>query len=749
MPEPSALERAAASQTGRDNQLRWVLNVLARQWKMVAGFTLAGALVSVLGGMFWQRTPKPAYTAQTHLTVQPSRWEQGILKNPAARPIIQSTPEALTELIPIHALAEDIARAMVEDDLSRGGPMGAVATDDEYAAKAADIQNRLTLEPLPRAGRIKIAANAATAEQARELTEFAARRFIELNRRILFEEEKQTHDFVQEQLEVLRKRIDQAESKLRQLHREMGFKTREQVTEEIQKTRQQITDTQTSLEEAEARMAEIEQELQRKNEQLPKALGQINDAVITQLLRELDELVLERTMMGVVYEDAYPPLQDLEARIQEKRDAIRAAIQQIDAGIEAGTEVWQERQGLRRQYTELQLQQASLSIRLGSLKKLLEEKEETLPALNQKSKEYEILEREATQLRREYARLIDIEFDVRTAINRGSGQVERMAGIQVSSTGEQARPYRALMHFPIGALVGFLLSFALAVVLEMNNTAIRSIDDVVTYLNLEVIGTIPMMRFGKGRKRLRSGNYVAISDEGQVDACIVTQHDPKSPISEAYKALRTNFQIATMQQHPKTVMVTSTVPGEGKTTTAVNMAVALADSGKRVLIIDTDLRRPHVHHVMKMDRGPGLADVLREGSDYRAVVRQTRIQNLSIITSGRVPPNPSELIGSQRMLDLMKKLGDEFDLVICDAPSILVVTDPVLLSRDVDTVVLVVAADNARRETIMRGKQLLETAQANVAGVVLNGLEATRRHYYYYYYYYEDSSARRRRWIHI
>jgi capsular exopolysaccharide synthesis family protein len=180
------------------------------------------------------------------------------------------------------------------------------------------------------------------------------------------------------------------------------------------------------------------------------------------------------------------------------------------------------------------------------------------------------------------------------------------------------------------------------------------------------------------------------------------------------------------------------------------MAVTFADSGLRVLIIDTDLRRPHVHHVLKMRRGPGLADILREGRDYRTIVRETSVRNLSLISSGRVPPNPSELIGSQRMQDLMEELGREFDMVICDAPSVLVVTDPVLLATDVDAVVLVVAVDNARRETIYRARQLLDTAQANIAGVVLNGLEATRRHYYYYYYYYEDSaSRRRRRWIHL
>jgi len=287
--------------------------------------------------------------------------------------------------------------------------------------------------------------------------------------------------------------------------------------------------------------------------------------------------------------------------------------------------------------------------------------------------------------------------------------------------------------------------------LEMMNTAVRSIEDVPHYIGLEVIGTIPRMRFGKSKPRhRRKGAYVAVADQEQIDACIVTQHDPKSPISEAYRTLRTNFQFATMRQKPHTVMITSATPGEGKTTTAVNLAVTMADRGIRVLLIDTDLRRPNVHRVLKMERGAGLADVLRDQAALDTVVRPTRIENLSMVSSGRVPPNPSELIASERMGRLMKGLGEEFDFVVCDAPSVLVVTDPILLATHTDATVLVVAVNWARRETILRAKKHLETANANVAGVVLNGLEATRRHYYYYYYYYDDAPGRRRRrWYHF
>lgn len=332
-------------------------------------------------------------------------------------------------------------------------------------------------------------------------------------------------------------------------------------------------------------------------------------------------------------------------------------------------------------------------------------------------------------------------LEAQIAAQRGANQIERIGSIQVASASQPNQDFRSWFNFVIGAVIGLGVGIAFAMFMEWADSSIRRPEDVTDYIGLDLIGTIPKMQFGSGfraRSQKRRGSYVVQVDEDEVDASIVTKHDPKSPIAEAYRSLRTKFQFATIKQKPRTVMVTSSVPAEGKTTTAVNMAVTMADSGMRVLILDTDLRRPNVHRVLKMERGTGLADVLREGLDVRSVIRPTRVENLWMISSGRVPPNPSELIGSERMRRVVAQLGNSFDIVLCDAPSILVVTDPVLLSSQVDTTLMVVAAEKSTRETILRAKDLLSTAESPVAGVVLNGLATSRRNYYYYYYYYDD-----------
>jgi len=744
--ETAGLEQAAG-QAPRENQFRYILNVGLRRWRLIAMFTIVASVGYGIFGLFQFKT-EPHYVGTAQLRVEQSPWEKDLLKDVGGEPLFLNTPLALVERSSRHGLAEDLTRALIQQDIAEGLPHGAIITEEEFLAKVAEIESRVRVEPNSEAGMIQITPMAPDQQEAKRIAEFAARVFIDRNRQFLLDEEEETHDFVLQKLESVRKELDEADSRLWEFRKEMGFRTKDEVSNEIQNLTKEVINAETTQEEIRAKLGGIEEQMASKNEQLPMSIGQISDDIVTGLLAELNDLHRERIQLSVVWQPNQGPLRDLQARIEEKEQAILQAMQEVDAGVTSGINVFEDRKHLRDQYLTLQLQLTSLDIQSSTDRRLINELELLIPSLSEMDKDYQNMLREADQLRRQFDALLEKRLQIATGLNREQGYVERqsVATASAAPVEQQVRPW---MNFVIGAFVGLVIGFGLAVMAEMNDTSIRSIEDVTDYIGLDVIGTIPQMRFGKPKSQ-RRGDFVAMTDEGQVDSCIVTQHDPKSPISEAYRTLRTTFQLATLHQKPKTVMVTSSVPAEGKTTTAVNMAVTFADSGLRVLVIDTDLRRPHVHHVLRMERGPGLADVLREGYDVHTVIRPTRIENLWIISSGRVPPNPSELIGSERMRKLLEQLGSEFDLVICDAPSMLVVTDPVLLATEVDTVVHVVSADHARRETVIRGKKLLETARANIAGVVLNNLKATRRHYYYYYYYYDESASEKpKRWYYF
>lgn len=740
-------------QQAQDNQFRFIVNVLIRRWRMIALFTVVTMLLTGFLGMYRTQEARATYKARAEVLVKQSAWEKDILKGLGGGSLVPLTPKALISRTSKENLAEAIVRGIIQRDVIEGGPWSELTTEDEIGLKKLDVASRITLEPDMESGLIRIeAVNCLTQQEAIDIAEYAARVFVLTNRAFKLEDERETHEMVLARLQELQDDLYKSETAEWNFKQDMGFRTFRDVGEEMAANYDELDKLEATRLKTNARLAEIDAELVVNSAQLPEALGNVTDTVVTRLLSELDDLLAQRLEMGVIYQSDFEGIKVLQEDIVEKREQILEAVRMLDEGIGGGgSNIWQKRQSLYREQIELRLQLTSNEIRSAALQKVLLDTIPRIPEIANKNLEYERLAQETEHVRNQFNKLREREFDIRTRLSHSSGQVERHSAVIALPSGPAGRVIRTWLNFVIGAGLGFLISFCLAMMWEMMDTSIRSIEDVTDYVGLEVIGTIPRMRFGapKGGRKKR-GTYVTTVDEDQIDACIVTQHDPKSPISEAYRTLRTNFQFATLQMKPKTVMVTSAVPGEGKTTTAVNMAVTIADRGMRVLLVDTDLRRPNVHRVLKMERGPGLADVLREGIDPVRVIRPTRIQNLWVVSSGRVPPNPSELMGSERMAEVIQSFGASFDLVICDAPSILVVTDPVLLATNVDTVVLVVSANNARRETIQRACKLLQAANAHMSGVVLNGLEVTRRHYYYYYYYYDDAASRGvRRWYHF
>ena len=215
---------------------------------------------------------------------------------------------------------------------------------------------------------------------------------------------------------------------------------------------------------------------------------------------------------------------------------------------------------------------------------------------------------------------------------------------------------------------------------------------------------------------------------------LITLNNPKSPIAEAYRTLRTNIQFSNVDGDLKLLCVTSSGPGEGKTTTSTNLAETFAQSGNRVLIIDGDLRKPRVHKVFNLRNSRGLTNVL-SGQNMIEEVTQFAGSDITVITSGPIPPNPSELLGSQKMKDIMTQLKQLYDVIIIDAPPVGVVTDAAILSTIVDGTILVVASGKTEIDGAKRAKQLLENVGARIIGVVMTMMPVNKKGYYGYQYY--------------
>ncbi|MBD0379774.1 CpsD/CapB family tyrosine-protein kinase [Paenibacillus sedimenti] len=217
---------------------------------------------------------------------------------------------------------------------------------------------------------------------------------------------------------------------------------------------------------------------------------------------------------------------------------------------------------------------------------------------------------------------------------------------------------------------------------------------------------------------------------------LITNTNPKSFISEAYRTLRTNITFSSVDKEMRRILVTSSQPKEGKSTTVANLAVAYAQEGKKVLVIDGDLRKPTLHHYFLRSNRNGLTNILANQSSAKDVIVATDITNLSFLPSGPVPPNPSELLGSKKLSLLIEQFEKEYDLILFDSPPLLAVTDSQILSTLCDGVILVVHSGKVKRQLAKRSLQQLEYVKANVLGVVLNdklNLKDGDTPYYYYY----------------
>lgn len=214
---------------------------------------------------------------------------------------------------------------------------------------------------------------------------------------------------------------------------------------------------------------------------------------------------------------------------------------------------------------------------------------------------------------------------------------------------------------------------------------------------------------------------------------LITHRNPKSPIAEQYRTIRTNIQFSSIDKELKTLMITSSGPGEGKSTTVANLAVVLAQQEKRVLLIDTDLRKPTVHYTFKVSNIYGVTSILTRQTTLRDTIVSSKIPNLDVLPSGPIPPNPSELINSKSMNDLIEEASRMYDYVLFDTPPLIAVTDGQLLAHHVDGVILVVSSGKTEIESATKAKELLENANAKIIGAVLNEKAARKEKYYYYY----------------
>lgn len=300
--------------------------------------------------------------------------------------------------------------------------------------------------------------------------------------------------------------------------------------------------------------------------------------------------------------------------------------------------------------------------------------------------------------------------------------------------------------------IAFLLSLGmgigLAFFLEYLDNTIKTIEDVERYAQLPTLGIIPPVAAAPGllKSALKGNREIATQGDGSqlalevkpndVQNALVLSLDTHSLAGEAYRALRTSLLLSAAGTPPKTMLITSSQPGEGKSTTTVNTAISLAQLGAKVIIVDCDLRKPSIHKHLDVSPSAGVSNFLSSKSGTEGLIQKLAIPNLDVMPSGPIPPNPAELLSSKRMADLIETLSEEYDHVLIDSPPVINVTDPVILSTMVDGTIMVVHGGKTTRDAVQRARQDLSSVRAKIYGAVLNNVDFKKDGYDYYYYRY-------------
>jgi Mrp family chromosome partitioning ATPase/uncharacterized protein involved in exopolysaccharide biosynthesis/cell division protein FtsN len=585
---------------------------------------------------------------------------------------------------------------------------------------------------------IEITATSLNPGEAREIADTVAESYRDYNRQLRNGRITEARKYIEKQMQEADARVKRAEEQVWAYREKNSIITPgaestvllslfTQLRGNVEASRQQRTE----LEGAQARLARID-----PASFTDRVFVETVNPVLQRLQAAQVDLLLEYNNLALEVTERHPRLQALADRMREVRLEMRREIGAQIALLKSREEI------LTRQMGDvLQKNREVPTVELG------------LQRLQRDAKSNEDL---LTLLRTKH----------QEALIKESERVEEVSIVRPATDPKEPPSTDRFNTVLVGALLGLMLGLVLAFVQETLDTSIGTIEDVESYLQVPVIGIVPHIDVRETVQRLVERRPALARIEPELlhsHALLITHFDPKSPVAEAYRTIRTNLQFIRMERAAKVLVFTSPTLQEGKTTTIVNVALTMAQNGQRTLLVGANMRRPSLHRFFGIEREPGLSDILVGHANWRDCIRTVAdiimgrfemedimaspgLDNLHIIESGPIPANPSELLSSPAMATFLREVREEYDVVLIDTPPVLPVTDSAIVAGQTDGVVLVYQAGKVGRIVLKRAKAHLESARGTVLGVVLNDVQSEIAGYtyahYYTHYYGEEPGAR-------
>lgn len=553
-----------------------------------------------------------------------------------------------------------------------------------------------------------------------QVSDVWAQAFVEQNKMANRLEASSAAKFIQQQLTKTKEELGKAETALRDYKQSNGAVD---LTEEARANVQSMAELEAQYRQASAANAEAQTRVGALRRQIGSnaheamaSTAMSQDPTIQKLRQQLLEAETNPILSNASLTPNHPEVKQLQAQIgvlrrtlaQQAADVIG---QQYGGGVKANMDPI--RQGLTKDLVAAEVEALGYQTRVDSLGKMVGSFNGKMATLPNKELALTRLMRNASVTAELYKMLLQKyeETRIQEAMNVGNVRI-----VEEATLPEKPIRPKKLQNMLVAIVVGLMAGVGAAMFLEYLDDSIQTVEDAEEAVQLTTLGIIPWLR---------------AKDAAQ----LITLHDPRSPASESYRTLRTNIKFLSADATLRTLTVTSAGPEEGKSTTIANLGVSFAQAGKKVLIVDTDMRKPTIHTIFGLGTNVGLSSILAGDHTLEQALNRTEQEGLMVLTCGPIPPNPAELLESQRMTNLIEEMKEHFDLILFDAPPIIAVTDASILASRLDGLILLLGVNKVTRKAARHALQLLARAKVKVWGMVVRGVRPDNDGYYYSYYH--------------
>lgn len=701
---------------------------------------------------------QPVYVASSSVMILDDDPVDVTIRNANPAPFRKSRNLNETELLRSRRIAEDVLRSLAESPyrselaiMRETDVEGNTITFDD---RVRMLRDNTSVENLKDTDVLKVSVKAPSAFECAFLANAIAEEYYRYKLRGARGEISEIRQFLEQQLEVVRDQLSQSEELERAYKESRGVSSLDDeartMVEQSTNLHALYNQTESDLNAELRRMDYLKRQLEDVRGSLVEDMSNITSPIIETLQKEIAD---KQSRLASLVSNPGPgtevTINALENEIETIKGKLVEEVRKI-AGGAGSLEPLKTSQELFESILKSEVEIKALTARAEALREAISNVDYDLEQLPEKTLVLARLTRDR-KLNEELYLMLNEKYE-ETRISEAA----KSAGVEIVDTAKPpefpVKP-RKKLNILFGMLFGFALGVGITLLIDLLDDTIKTPEE-LERMSLTALGTIPIVNIEDIRRRMkRQGKELTAQDEARIESKMITRFSPKSPISEAYRSLRTNIQFSDIDNPKRVILMTSSATKEGKSTTCVNLAITFAQTGSRVLLVDSDLRRPTLHNFFNVDKMYGLSNVLIGSLAFGDVIKRTEVENLDLITAGDIPPNPAEMVASERMRVFLEEARNRYDVVLLDSPPVVAVTDAAILTTRADATIVVVSSGMTGRAELKRALGLIQSVGSNVLGVILNGLDIKKMygsyyyyfHYYQYYYYYGSESGAKKK----